>query len=443
MKVGIIGSTHAGVFAAKSIKGEHPDYDVTVFEKNDTVSFLSCGIALWVGNNVNDPQNMFYESPESLVQQGIDMKMRHEVTVADLATKTLTYKNVISGEETTEQFDKLVVATGSAAVIPDLPGLDSDKVYYAKNWDDANRLKEIANDVKRVVVIGAGYIGAEIAEQFALSNKEVVLVDGADRVLANNFTAEFTDRIEAKYQEHGVRLELDQFITGFEDTDNGIIVKTTKGEYEADIAVLGIGFRPNTTLFEGQVDMLKNGAIITDKYMESSVPGVFAAGDASTIFYNPTQANDYIPLATNAVRQGLLVGKNIDGKNVAYMGTQSTSAVELFETAMAVTGLNPVTAAKRGIEVEQTVIEENYRAEFMLTNEKVLVGLTWDKQSRKVLGAAFMSRHDITQAANVVSLAIQAGMTVDELAFADFFFQPNFDQPVNYIGAVAMAAAAN
>lgn len=442
MKVGVIGSTHAGVFAAKSIKGEHPDYDVTVFEKNDTVSFLSCGIALWVGNNVNDPKNMFYESPESLTEQGINMKMKHVVTVADLATKTLTYRNLISGEETTEQFDKLVVATGSAAVIPDLPGLDSEKVYYAKDWNDANRLKEVADSVKRVVVIGAGYIGAELAEQISLAGKEVTLVDGADRVMANNFSAEFTDRIEKSYVEHGVELALSQFITGFEETDNGIIVKTTKGEYEGDIAILGIGFRPNTDLFKGQVEMLKNGAIITDKYMETSVPGVFAAGDASTIHYNPTQANDYIPLATNAVRQGLLVGKNIDGKNVAYMGTQSTSAVELYDTAMASTGLNPASAAKRGLDVEHTSIEENYRAEFMLTNDKVLVELTWDKQSRRVLGAAFMSHHDISQAANVVSLAIQNQMTVDELAFADFFFQPNFDQPVNYIGAVAMAAAA-
>lgn len=442
MKVGIIGSTHAGVFAAKSIKGEHPDYEVKVFERNDTVSFLSCGIALWMGNNVSSPEKMFYESPESLREQGIDMHMQHEVTAADLATKELTIKNLITNEEVTEQFDKLVITTGSQAIVPDLPGLDSERVYFAKNWNDANRLKSVSDDIKKVVVIGAGYIGAELAEQYSLAGKDVVLVDGEKRALVNNFSSEFTDHIEDLYKEHGVELALDQFITGFEDTENGIIVKTTKGEYEADIAILGIGFRPNTDLFKGQVKMIRNGAIETNNYMETSVPGVYAAGDASTIYYNPTQAFDYIPLATNAVRQGLLIGKNIDGQNVAYLGTQSTSAVELYGMAMAATGLNPGMAAKRGMEVATTTITENYRPDFMLTTDEVTAQLTWDPKTRRVLGAAFMSKHDITQAANVVSLAIQHKMTIDELAFADFFFQPNFDNPVNFIGSVAMAASA-
>ena len=174
--------------------------------------------------------------------------------------------------------------------------------------------------------------------------------------------------------------------------------------------------------------------------METSVPDVYAAGDATTVFYNPTESVDYIPLATNAIRQGMLVARNIDGHNLAYTGTQGTSAVELYGFAMAGTGLNKASAAARGIEVEETVYEEDYRPDFMLSTTKVLSTLTWDKATRRVLGAAFMSEHDISQAANVVSLAIQNKMTIDDLAMADFFFQPNFTQPVNFVGATALKA---
>ncbi len=441
MKIAIIGSTHAGTFSATQIKKLHPDADITVYEQHTTVSFLSCGIALWIGNHVSDEQRMFYESPESMTAQGITMKMQHQVVEADLNIKQIRAKNLVTDEITTETFDKIVITTGSKPLVPNIPGIHSDRVHYAKSWEDANRIKDVADGLKRVVVIGAGYIGAEIAEQFSVTGKEVTLVDGLDRVLPKNFSPVMTDRLEAAFVEHGVALALGQRVAAFEELpDGGIRVVTDKGAYEADIAVLGIGFLPNTDLFQGQVEMLPNGAIKTNEYMETSVPDVYAAGDATTVFYNPTEAVDYIPLATNAIRQGMLVARNIDGHNLAYTGTQGTSAVELYGFAMAGTGLNKASAAARGIEVEETVYEEDYRPDFMLSTTKVLSTLTWDKATRRVLGAAFMSEHDISQAANVVSLAIQNKMTIDDLAMADFFFQPNFTQPVNFVGATALKA---
>jgi len=441
MKIAVIGSTHAGTFSATQIKQLHPDAEITVYEQHTTVSFLSCGIALWVGNHVSDEQRMFYESPASMTQQGITMKMQHQVIEANLQNKEILAKNLLTGEMMRESFDKIVITTGSKALVPNIPGIDNERIYMVKSWEDAQRIKAVADDLKRVIVIGAGYIGAEIAEQFSVNDKAVTLIDACDRVLPKNFSSAFTDRLEAKFVEHGVTLALDQKVVGFENTvDGGIRVTTDKGSYEADIAVLGIGFLPNTDLFKGQVDMLDNGAIITNAYMETSMPDVYAAGDATTVYYNPTQDYDYIPLATNAVRQGMLVARNIDGHKLAYTGTQATSAVELYGMAMAATGLNPGTAAARGMDVVETIIEEDYRPDFMLSTTGVVSALTWDKQTRRVLGGAFMSEHDITQAANVVSLAIQNEMTIDELAMADFFFQPNFTQPINFVGGTALKA---
>ena len=160
MKVAIIGCTHAGIFSARGILETDPTAEITVFEKNDTVSFLSCGIALWVGNHVSDPEKMFYDSVEAMKNDGIDMKMQHEVTNVDLENKVVTYQNLENQQEKTEKFDKIVVTTGSKPVMPPIPGINGKNIYLCKNWDDAKAINEAVKDVKSAIVIGAGYIGA-------------------------------------------------------------------------------------------------------------------------------------------------------------------------------------------------------------------------------------------------------------------------------------------
>ncbi|NMN00930.1 pyridine nucleotide-disulfide oxidoreductase [Bifidobacterium sp. DSM 109958] len=439
--VAVIGCTHAGTFAAQSILREHPDWTVHVFERNDTLSFLSCGIALWVGDNVSDPAKMFYSSPETLGNFGATMHMRTDVLSVDVAAKTLRAKDLETGEETDYSFDKLVVTTGSKPVVPPIPGIDSDRVMLCKNWEHGQAIKRRARNAKSVVVVGAGYIGAELAEQLSLAGVKVTLVDAAERVLANNFDGAITAQVEKAFISHGVRLALDQKATAFEETEDGIAVVTDKGRYEGDFAILAIGFLPATDLLSGQVDMLPNGAIVVDEYMRASVPDVFAAGDAATVFFNPSGRYDYIPLATNAVRQGLLVGRNIEKATRAYMGTQATSAVQLYDLSLAASGLTFEGARRRCIELCQTELTENYRPDFMVSTTPVTCILTWDPVTFEVKGGQFLSKADISGAANVVSMAIQSHYTVEDLANVDFLFQPNFDKPIYYVGAVAMKAA--
>ena len=444
--VAVIGCTHAGTFATTSILAEHPDWTVHVFERNGTLSFLSCGIALWVGDHVSDPKKMFYSSPAALAEAGATMHMRTDVTSVDLDARTLTYRALDEAGDPAEQtlaFDKLVVTTGSRPVIPPIPGIDSPHVLLCKNWDHAIAIKEKARTAKSAVVIGSGYIGAEIAEQFSVTGVKTTLVDGLDRPLANNFDKTITDQVAAAFEEHGVTLALGQKVVEFRDNDDDTVtVVTEKGEYTAEMAILAVGFLPNTGLLKGKVDMLPNGAIVVDDYMQASVPGVYAAGDSATVFYNPTGQHDYIPLATNAVRQGLLVGRNIETPTVKYMGTQATSAVQLYDLSLAASGLTCAGAERRGLTVRETSLTEDYRPDFMLITTPVTSILTWDPETRKVKGGQFCSKADISGAANVISMAIQAGFTIDQLANVDFLFQPNFDKPVYYVGAVAMKAAA-
>ena len=301
--VAVIGCTHAGTFATTSILKAHPDWTVHVFERNNSLSFLSCGIALWVGNNVSNPQRMFYSSPEALAEAGATMHMRHDVLDVDVADKTLHARDLESGEVSEYSFDKLVVTTGSAPVLPPIEGLaqarEDGSVLLCKNWDHALEIKERAKSAKSAVVIGAGYIGAELAEQFSQNNIKVTLIDALDHVLENNFDAAVYEPTEKAFEEHGVTLALGQKVVAFRPAEDGVTVVTEKGEYTADFAVMGAGFRPHNDLIEGQLKTLPNGAIIVDEYMRASLPDgtvtndVLSAGDSATVFYNPTQAPDY------------------------------------------------------------------------------------------------------------------------------------------------------
>ena len=452
--VAIIGCTHAGTFAASQLLAAHPDWTVHVFERNDSLSFLSCGIALWVGGHVSDPARMFYSSPEALAEAGAHMHMRTDVTSVDVAGKTLKAHDLETGEESTCTFDKLYITTGSKPVEPPIKGLaeclEAGQVVFSKNWGHGKEIKERAKTAKEVAVIGAGYIGTELAEQFSEIGVHSVLIDGLPRVLAKNFDEPICGEVARAFEAHGVTLAMDQFVSEFvaEEDGTGVTVVTTKGTYHADFAILGAGFLPRTDLFAGQLQMLKNGAIKTDEYMRAYLPGseeptgdVFVAGDAAVIRYNPTGTFDYIPLATNAVRQAIVAAAN--EPVMRSMGTQATSAVQLYDLSLAATGLTLGGAQARGLDLRSTTLVQDYRPDFMLTTTPVTATLVWDPHTRIVKGAQFLSKQpDVGQAANAVSIAIQAGFTIDQLAGVDLLFQPNFSQPVNYIGALAMQAVA-
>lgn len=439
MKIAVIGCTHAGTFAIKTILAEHPDASVTVYEKNDNISFLSCGIALYLGKQVKDPQGLFYSSPDELKKLGATVKMQHEVTNVDPEAKTIEVTNLSDHQQFEDSYDKLVVTTGSWPVIPPIKGVDNPNVYLCKNLNHAEELFQTAPSKKRIMVIGAGYIGAELAEAYSTTGHEVTLVDGVDRIMSKYFDKEFTDVVEDDYKNHGVTLALDQQVTEISGTDT-VTVKTTKGTYETDMVIMCVGFKPNTSLFKGKLDMIENGALITNEYMQTSNPDIYAAGDSVAVHYNPTHSLAYIPLATNAVRQGILVGKNIETPTVKYMGTQSSSGLKLYDRTIVSTGLTMAAAKAKGVKAESVTITDNYRPEFMPSTEPVLMSLVFDPDTRQILGGALMSTYDVSQSANTLSVCIQNQNTIDDLAMVDMLFQPQFDRPFNYLNILGQAA---
>lgn len=444
MKVVVVGCTHAGTAAVKNILANHPDAEVTVFERNDNISFLSCGIALYVGGVVKDPAGLFYSNPEELTSLGAKVNMEHDVTNIDTDAKKVTAKDLKINEEKIVDYDKLVVTTGSWPIIPPIKGIESKNVLLCKNYNQANVIIEQAKDAKKVVVVGGGYIGIELVEAFAESGKQVTLIDGLSRILNKYLDEPFTNLLEKELVDRGVTLALGENVNEFVADESGAVTRvvTASQEFDADMVILCVGFRPNTDLLKDKVDMLPSGAIKVNEYMQSSNPDIFSAGDSTVVHYNPTGQEQYIPLATNAVRQGMLVGQNLVEQKMKYRGTQGTSGLYLFGWKIGSTGLTKEGAALNGIDANVTVIEDNYRPEFMPTTEKVLMEIVSEKGTNKILGAQFLSKYDITQSANTLSVAIQNGMTLEDLALQDFFFQPHFDRPWNYLNILAQAALA-
>ncbi|WP_315080375.1 FAD-dependent oxidoreductase [uncultured Clostridium sp.] len=442
MKIVVIGCTHAGTATIVNLKERYPESEITVYERNDNISFLSCGIALSVGGVVTETEKLFYNSPENLASLGIKTNMKHDVLDIDFNNKKVKVKNLDTEEILEDNYDKLVLTLGSWPIVPKFEGGELENIILCKNYNHAKVIEAKCKDAKNVVIIGAGYIGVELAEAFQIKNKSVTLIDAEKRIMAKYLDEEFTNIAETEFKNHNVNLVLGEKVKCFKG-ENGKVthVVTDNGTYEGDLVILCIGFAPSTSLVKGKLETLPNGAIIIDEYMRTSKEDVFAAGDCCVVKYNPAGDTRYIPLATNAVRMGTLVAMNIEKPKLKYMGTQGTSGIKIYEKCIASTGLTEeVAKSTTSFNVESVVVKDNYRPEFMPTFEEASLKLVFDKETRRALGGQIISNLDLTQFMNTLSVVIQNNMTVEELAMTDFFFQPHFNKPWSLLNIAALEA---
>lgn len=443
-KVVVVGSNHAGTACINQILSTHPDAEVTVIEKNSNVSFLGCGMALWIGNQISRPDGLFYSSKEAMEKAGARVLMETTVTSIDYDKHELTYTNK-DGEKTLS-YDKLVLATGSSPIIPPIEGLDLNYIQVAKRFQDAEKaVSQIKNDdsIKNVVVIGAGYIGAELAEAYRRVGKEVVLIDALDRILGTHFDKDFSGIMAERLESHGIQIQLGERVQKFEGTDRVSVVVTDKGTYKADLVMMCIGFKPNSEVGEGKLELFKNKAILVDKHQRTSLEDVYAIGDCATVFDNSLQQTNYIALATNAVRSGLVAALNICGADIESLGVQGSSGLCLYDLKMVCTGQTVETAKQHGIEACQTDFEDLQKPAFMDEvgpNPSVKIRIVYRKDNHAVIGAQLMSEYDMSSTIHLFSLAIQEQVTIEKIALCDIFFMPHFNQPYNYITMAALSA---
>ncbi|MEI0702523.1 FAD-dependent oxidoreductase [Brachyspira intermedia] len=451
MKVIVIGCNHAGTWAVKTLKATDPNCQVVTYDRNDNISFLACGIALWVGGVVKDPKGLFYASPESLKSEGVEVHMGHDVTKIDWANKKLHIKELKTGKEFEDNYDKLILATGSWPVTPPIEGLKQEGttyglkkgIFFSKLYQQGQEIIEELKkpEVKKVMVVGAGYIGVELIEAFKNHGKEVILMEALPRVMGNYFDKEITDEAEKRIKEAGIEMHLGETVKKFEGDDRVKKVVTDKGSYEVDMVVMSVGFKPNSDLYKDYLETLPNGAIVVDTTMKTSKdPDVYAIGDCASVYSRASEKQEYIALATNAVRMGIVAANNALGKHVEYCGTQGSNAICVFGYNMASTGWSEETARKKGLKVKSNFFKDSERPEFMPTHEEVLVKIVYEEGTGRLLGAQIASKNNHAEAIHAFSIAIQRGMTVQEFALSDFFFLPHYNKPLSWMTMVAYTA---
>ena len=442
MKVIVVGNNHAGTAFGNNVTEMNKNVTVVSYEKSDNISFLACGIALWVGDVIKDPKGLFYANVPDLQKKGITVHMKHEVIAIDYDTKKVTVKDLASGKESVDNYDKLVLATGSIPICPPIEGVDLEGVFFSKTYQQASDIINYAKlpHVKEVCIVGAGYIGIELVEAFHQLGKKVRLIEGGSQPLGSYFDPTFTDVVTKSLQNNQINVNLDEKVSKIKGDKKVSEIVTDKGTYTTDMIIIATGFRPNNTLYKDKLKTLDNGALIVNKYLQTSDADVYACGDCVAVLSNVMQGSDSIALATNAVRTGILCAANIIHPTREFDGVQGSNAIKVFDLNMASTGLSEIAAQKRGFQVVTNEIVDNARPEFMPTNAQVRVKIVYDATTRRLLGAQIQSTENHSEVIHTFSLAIAKKMTVDELALTDFFFLPHYNKPVSWLTLVCLTA---
>ncbi len=447
-KIVVLGANHAGTYAINTMLsaiGENKkDHQIVTYDRNNNISFLGCGMALWIGKVIDSGDGLFYSSPESLQENGADVYMNHEMIDVNFMKKEITLQNVLTNEIFTDTYDKLILAIGSWPILPKFEGYDLENILYAKIYQNAveciDKLKD--ESIKNVVVVGAGYIGVELAEAFIANGKSVTLIND-EEILNKYYDEDLQKMMHERLVENGVNIVTGELVEKFIGNGNNKVSKvvTNRNEYDADLVLMSIGFKPRTDMLQGKgIEMTSNGSIKTNKKMETSIRDVYAIGDCATVYNNALGKYQNISLATNAVRTGITAGLNAIGSNIEMQGVQGSNAIHIFGLTLCSTGLTENEAIKAGFEVDSVTLTDYIRPEFMPNNEKVTIKIVWSTKSRRILGAQIASNEDITLAIHFFSLAIQERYSIDKLALTDLFFLPHFNKPDNFITKAGLMA---
>lgn len=441
-KIVVVGANHAGTACINTILDNYKDKKVTVFDCNNNISFLGCGMALWIGNQIKGSDGLFYSNKQILESKGATIHMETNVDCIDYAKKVV-YATAKDGSKIQESYDKVILATGSLPIAPNFEGAHLENVQFVKLFQNAAEVIEKLKDssIKKVAVVGAGYIGVELAEAFKRNGREIVLIDCANTSLSGYYDDDFTQLMNNHLQENGVQLAFGQTVKKIVGSTKVEKIVTDKAEFDVDMVVICVGFKPNNELGKDNLELFKNGAFIVDKKQQTSLKDVYAIGDCATVYDNSIDDVNYIALATNAVRSGIIAAHNACGTELESIGVQGSNGISIWGLNMVSTGLTVERAKTFGFDPVVTGYEDLQKPEFMEhDNEKVKLKIVYDKNSRVILGAQMCSKSDISMGIHMFSLAIQEKVTIDKIKLLDILFLPHFNKPYNYITMAALSA---
>ena len=441
MKVVIVGGVAGGASAAARLRRLDEQAEIVVFERSGYISYANCGLPYYIGGVIEDAADLTLQTPESFFKRfRVVMKVRHEVTAIHPTEKTVTVKNLETGECFQESYGKLILSPGAKPTQPKFPGGDIGKLFTLRTVEDTLRMKAFIEKErpKKVVLAGGGFIGLELAENLRELGMEVTIVQMLKQLMTP-FDPDMAAFIHNEMRRHGVRLELGQMVEGFAEKDGGVdVLLRDAGPLHADMVVLAIGVTPDTKLAkEAGLKLGRNGSIFVNDRLETSVPDIYAAGDAVQVTNFVTGEETLLALAGPANKQGRIIADNICGGDSRYTGSQGSSVLKVFDMTAACTGLNETAAKEAGLDVDSVVLSPMSHAGYYPGGRVMTMKVVFEKESDRLLGAQIIGYEGVDKRIDVLATAIRAGMKATELKDLELSYAPPYSSakdPVNMAG---------
>lgn len=440
-KVLIVGGVAAGASAAARLRRLKEDIDIVIFERGEYISFANCGLPYYVGEVIEDREALLLQTPERMKDRfNIDVRINSEVIEVNPENKSIKVKE--KNRIYDESYDYLVLAPGAKPITPNLPGIDSKKIYTVRNVSDIDKIKSYVdkNTTKSAVVIGGGFIGIEMAENLKEKDINVTLIEAAPHILAP-FDSEFSNIIEKELNDNEVSIILNNKVVAFSEEGNSInVVLDDKRVIKVDMVISAIGVMPDTRFIKDTgIKLGERGHIVVNENMETNIEGIYAGGDAVVVrdYVNGKEA--FIPLAGPANKHGRIIADNIAGIKSAYKGSLGTSIIKVFDMVAASTGNNERTLNRYGIEYDKVYLHPMSHAGYYPNAIPLTIKVIYDKEG-KILGAQALGYEGVDKFIDVIATSIKFGGRMEDLAELDLAYAPPFlsaKSPANMAGFMA------
>ena len=447
----VIGGVAAGMSAASSFKRLKPEAEAIVLEKDHFISYGACSLPYYISDDIKDINALVSLTPEvARKERGITVLTRHQAVLIDPAARVVSAVDLNTNEKKTISYDKLVIATGALPIRPAFFGVDLEHVFTLRDLHDGVEIKKFINHwlsfepcigpncvyenpygiekrPMQAVIVGGGYIGMEACEALRRRGVEVTVFEKMDRVLGNMDTS-IAGIIEEKITAEGVRLNKGYSVEAFEGNNGRVArVVTDKGVYMADMVLLVIGARPNTSLAaDAKIELGAAGAIKVDDHLGTSIPDIYAAGDCAESKHIVTGKKVYIPLGTTANKQGRIAGENAAGMSNVFEGIAGTAVTKIFDLEVARTGLSPIEASREGIDHFVSTIKGRSRSTAYPEGKQITVTYIVEKRSGRLLGAQMVGAEGVAHRIDTLATALYNRMAVSDIARLDLAYAPPF-----------------
>jgi len=454
----VVGGVAAGMSAAAKAKRVDRRMEVVVYEKSPYISYAACGMPYFIAGDVADYRSLLARTPEQMAKQGVEVYVRHEVTAIDPDARMVTVRDLEEEREFTQGYDRLVIATGARPVRPPLPGSDLEGVFVLRSLDEGRALhcflfehgkhgENREHKPRQALVLGGGYVGVEMAETFRRLGLEVKMAIRSGKVMRTALDDDVRELVEGELVRQGVEV-----VTGKPVAFEGgrrveaVVVESRGGEerYPCDVALLGIGVRPEISLAQmAGVVLGATGAIATDSRMRTNLPGVYAAGDCAETFHLISGEPAYVPLGSTANKQGRVAGANAAGGEATFGGVVGTMVVRAFDLAVARAGLTAAQARGLGYAVRAPMIEAMDSSHYFPGAAPIHVKLVVDEETGRLLGGQIVGRRGVAKRIDVLATALHHRLTVADLQRLDLSYAPPFAPVWDPILVAANVAARN